>query len=319
MRQPFFFLKTTAVLALTLIGLGSCGEPRPAAAPANGLDPLPADANSRDAETTINDLDRALDSARALPPAIALERQRALGPRVDQAVVRCAGTRFENKAVYIQAQWRFNFDDAGNRVDAALDRLDGLEKPILKQAGRALRVQHQLREGRLITARSKAEQLIGDVPEFGFLLDLVRWHERIGGTIEISGGLDLDGVLVDPATAEEGHVLFLLLAVWNDQAAFTVQRYRSALASLNKPDCRLVLVIGDGAPRRIRDDLHEQPAASSSDVPLTVILARSVDEARSLNETWKPPFDGFTVMLGPKRRITGVALRPGDLAEAMRK
>lgn len=311
MRLSSFAFLPAVVLLLVIAGCGSA--PRPEQPPANGLDPLPADARARDAEIAIAQLDRALGTARSLAPAVALERQRGMKAQVDATVERCTGTRFENKAVYIQAQWEFNFDDSGAGIDAALDRLDGLEKPLLKQAGRALRVQHQLRQGRIVTARSKAEQVAADVPEFAFLLDLVRWHERIGGPVDATGGPGLDGQPTDPATTEEAHLLYLTLSVWNEQSAFTVQRYREALAALPKADCRLVLVIGDGAPRRIREDL----AALPDHVPTTVLLARSIAEARTLNETWKPPMDGFTVLLGPKRLVTAVEVRPGDLPVAL--
>ena len=303
-----------AVMLLPL--LAGCGDARPqSTAIPNSIDPPPADARSRQAEKEINDLERTLESIRALSPAAGLEQQRAIGPRVDATVGICAGTRFENKAVYYQAQWHFNFDDTCAGVDAMLDRLEGLEKPIFKQNGRALRVQLQLRQGRMITARAKAESVAEDVPEFAFLLDLVRWHERIGGIVEVTGGPGLDGKRIDPQTATEGHLLYLLVSVWNERNAFTVRRYHEALSAVTNTDCRLVLVIGDGDPRRIRDDL----ALFAGSVPTSVILSRSLAEAQALNDAWKPPLDGFTVLLGPQRRITAVELRPGDVARALGK
>ncbi len=261
------------------------------------------------------DLERTLDGFRSLPPAAGLEQQRASGPRVDAVADTCAGTRFENKAVYYQAQWHFNFDDTCTGVDGLLDRLDALEKPIFKQNGRALRVQLQLRQGRLITARARAEALAAELPEFAFLLDLVRWHERIGGIVEVTGGPGLDGQPIDAKNASEGHVLFLLLSVWNEQAAFTVQRYQAALATSGVNDVRLVLVIGDGDPRRIREAL----ALIAAGAPVSVVLARSLEAAQRLNDAWKPPLDNFTVLLGPSRRIVAVELRPGDIARVLSK
>lgn len=302
------------LVAVVMTMLGGCGDSRPqATATPNNIDPLPPDARARQAETAIADLERTLEALRALPPAQGLEQQRAIGPRVDATVGICAGTRFENKAVYYQAQWHFNFDDSCAGVDAMLDRLEGLEKPIFKQNGRAVRVQLQLRQGRLITARAKAEKIAADVPEFAFLLDLVRWHERVGGIVDLTGGPGLDGQMTDPQTAIEGNLLYVLVSIWNERSAFTARRYHDALAALSGADCRLVLVIGDGDPRRIRDDL----ALLTGNVPITVILARSLAEAQTLNEAWKPPLDGFTVLLGPKRRITAVELRPGDVARAL--
>lgn len=295
--------------------LGGCGDSRPpSVATPNSIDPPAPDVRARQAETAIVDLERTLESLRGLPPAQGLEQQRAIGPRVDATVGICAGTRFENKAVYYQAQWHFNFDDSCAGVDAMLDRLEALEKPIYKQNGRALRVQLQLRQGRLITARAKAEKIADDVPEFAFLLDLVSWHERVGGIVDLTSGPGLDGQMTDPQTAIEGRLLYLLVSVWNERGAFTVRRYHEALAALSGADCRLVLVIGDGDPRRIRDDL----ALLTGTVPTTVILSRSLAEAQTLNDAWKPPLDGFTVLLGPKRRIAAVELRPGDVARALK-
>ena len=74
-----------------------------------------------------------------------------------------------------------------------------------------------------------------------------------------------------------------------------------------------------GGRRRLDDVRAQGDVLGVAAAAIGARLARSVDEARTLNDAWKPPFDGFTVMLGPKRRITGVALRPGDLAEALRK
>lgn len=307
-------LSYVMMVVLVLPMLGGCGDSRPqGSAIPNNIDPLPPDARARQAETVIVDLERTLDAFRALPPAEGLEQQRAIGPRVDATVGICAGTRFENKAVYYQAQWHFNFDDSCAGVDAMLDRLEGLEKPIFKQNGRALRVQLQLRQGRLITARAKAEKIASDVPEFAFLLDLVRWHDRVGGVVDVTGGPGLDGQPIDPISDTEGNLLYLLTSVWNERSAFTARRYHEALAALSGADCRLVLVIGDGDPRRIRDDLAKFP----SQVPTSVILSRSLADAQALNDAWKPPLDGFTVLLGPKRRITAVELRPGDIARAL--
>ena len=306
------FLLAFAIGASLLSG---CGQSRPPAAPPNPLDGQPVDARSRSAEAAIIDLERTLDGYRSLPPAQALEQQRAIGPRVDAVASLCAGTRFENKAVYYQAQWHFNFDDTCAGVDAVLDRLEGLEKPIFKQNGRALRVQLQLRQGRLITARTKAESLAAELPEFSFLLDLVRWHERIGGIVEVTGGPGLDGLPIEPKNATESRLLYLLLSVWNEQSSFTVQRYQAALAATDASQVRLVLVIGDGDPQRIRDALAQMPGGA----PVSVILARSLTAVQALNEAWKPPLDAFTVLLGPTRRIVAVELRPGDVAKVLSK
>ena len=296
------------LLAPLLLSIG-CGDSRPApSTPFSGMDSQPSTSKTRDAEGALTGLDAALDATRTLPPAQCLERQRALGPRVASTVDACAGTRFENKAVYIQAQWCFNFNDDGAGVDAALDRLEGLEQPLFKRSGRALRVQHLLREERRVPARAMAETLVGELPEFTFLLGMVRWHERIGGTVESTRGVGLDGVEVDPAAGSERWVLYVHLAVWNDQAVFTVQRWLQAIGGR---DIRLVPVVRDGSAKRMASDLAAMPAAAAHAVPL---YCRSQAEVDRVLKEWQPPLDGWTVLLDRDRRIARVEVRPGDLA-----
>ncbi len=275
----------------------------PFAAPANG--------ESRDREqnarAAAEAFDRELAAINALPMAQALERQGTLAPRLGELAAACAGTAYENRAVYLQAQWCFQFRADGAGVDQALDRLDGLEKPILKQSGRALRVQHLLRQERLGLARSRAEQLINEVPEFAFLETMVRWHERAGGTVDDTGGIGLDGAPFDPARSPERWVLYLHLAGWDERAALLVRRYADAIGGR---DVRLVPVIRDGGARRIGDDL----AAIPGTVRITPLWARGPEEAKRLLTVWTPPLDGWTVLLDGDRRIARVEVRPGDLA-----
>lgn len=296
------------LLAPLLLSTG-CGDSRPApSTPFSGMDGQPTTAQTRDAEGSLTALEAALDATRTLPPAQCLERQRALGPRVAATVEACAGTRFENKAVYIQAQWCFNFNDDGAGVDAALDRLDGLEQPLFKRSGRALRVQHLLRQERRVPARTMAETLVGELPEFTFLLGMVSWHERTGGTVASTGGIGLDGAETDPAAGSERWVLYLHLAVWNGQAVFTVRRW---LQAIGDRDIRLVPVVRDGSARRMASDLAMMPTAAAHVVPL---YCRSQAEVDRVLKDWQPPLDGWTVLLNRDRRIAKVEVRPGDLA-----
>lgn len=300
----------SALLLAPLLLSTGCGDSRPpsAEAPFGGLEGEPVTAKARSAERALLDLDASLDAIRILPPAEALERQRALGPRIDRTVEECAGTRFENKAVYLQAQWRFSFNDDGAGVDQALDRLDSLEQPLFKRSGRALRVQHLLREERRLPARTKAEALVEELPEFSFLLDMVRWHERIGGPVDSTGGIGLDGAAVDPAAGSERWVLYLHLAVWNDQAAFAVRRWLDAIGDR---DIRLVPMVRDGSARRMGEDLARLPGSAAH---VTALYCRSRAEVDRVLKDWQPPLDGWTVLLDRDRRVARVELRPGDLA-----
>ena len=318
--HPIVPAASTALAALALsaaaLALSACGsDPRPPAqrTPFSGeIDPSGATlARERDAEQALNELDATISASQVLEPPAAFARQASLAPRIDAAVERCAGTRFENKAVYLQAQWRFQFNDDGSGVDASLDRLDGLEKSTLKLAGKALRVQHLLREGRLVSARTRAEQIVAGEPAFGYLLDLARWHERIGGIVDITAGTGLDGQAVDPATASEHFLLYLHLATWNDQAAFTTARYLNAIG---KADCRLVVVVRDGSPRRVGAELAKMAGREHA----TALVCATQAETAAMLSAWTPPMDPWTVLLDGKRRIAKVELRPGDLPELLR-
>ena len=112
----------------------------------------------------------------------------------------------------------------------------------------------------------------------------MRWHERTGGIVEGTAGPGLDGQPVDPTQATERFLLYLHFAVWDSQAAFTTSRYFNALGPA---DCRLVLVIRDGSPKRIADDLAKLPNHDKC----TVLLCRSKAEAQAVFTAWTPPLD----------------------------
>ena len=305
-RIPMPHLRYLVALSLLIVG---CSTPREQRAPFAPLDPVAPTADTRAAEQAMADFDRQLDGLRGLPPAAALAKQQAMGPAITATVERTAGSRFENKAVYFLAQWCFNFNDDGAGVDAALDRLDGLDQPQFKRSGRALRVQHLLRQERRTLARTKAEALVEELPEFGFLLTMCTWHERLGGIVEQTGGRDLAGQPSDPATSQDRWVLYLHLDEWNDQAAFTVRRYCEAIG---QRDIRLVPVVRDGSARRIAADLEQIPGAAQR---VTLLYCRSGDEAKQILKDWQLPLNGWTVLLDRDRRISRVEVRPGDLAE----
>lgn len=300
-------------LALMIAALQSCGSARDESTNPfpNAFEPTTMDPQTRAAERALRQLDEEIAASRALEPAAAYSKQQKMGERIDATVERCADTRFENKAVYLQAQWRVQFNDDGRGVDQALDRLEALPKPILKVSGKALRVQHLLRQERLVTARSRAEPLATEIPEFAYLLDLVRWHERTGGIVESGPGPGLDGQPVDPSRATERFLLYLHFAVWDNQAAFTTSRYLQAIAGA---DCRLIVVIRDGSPKRITDDLSRQQGLDKC----TVMLCRTKAEGQAVIAAWSPPLDPWTVLLDAKRRIVKVEVRPGDLADLLR-
>lgn len=306
-------VRSLVALALLLLLLQGCGAARDEAKNPfpNAFEPQSIDPKARAAERALRQLEDEIAVSRALEPAESYAAQQKMGERIDATVERCVDTRFENKAVYLQAQWRVQFNDDGRGVDQALDRLEALPTPILKVSGKALRVQHLLRQERVVTARTRAEPLATDIPEFAYLLDLVRWHERTGGIVESGPGPGLDGELVDPAQATERFLLYLHFAVWDDQAAFTTSRYLKVIAG---NDCRLIVVIRDGSPKRVADDRAKLQGADQC----TFMLCRTKAEGQAVLEAWSPPLDPWTILLDGKRRIVAVEVRPGDLAQVLR-
>ncbi len=302
------------LLLVCTILLGGCGSPRPAdRAPFSDLDPQPLTDRDRRAEKAVSEIEAAVAATRALPPREALAKQEALGQRIADTAQLATGTRYANRALYLQAQWCFNFRDDGAGVIQALDALNDQEKPALKNSGNALRVQYLLRQEQRGEARALAERAANSVPEFGFLLGMVAWHERIGGTVTGTAGTTIDGERVQPATGPERWLLYLHLATWNDQGAFMVERYLAAIAAAGptvQGDCRLVVVVRDGSLTRLKADLARMPNREAA----TILYCRTTAEAQAVVDTWRPPLDGWTVLLDRDRRVSRVEVRPGDLA-----
>jgi hypothetical protein len=309
MRRPCLI----PVLACIILA-GGCASPRPPErAPFSDLDPLPLTDHDRRAERAVSEVEAAAAATRTLPPREALARQEALGPRIADAVELAQGTRYANRALFLQAQWCFNFHDDGAGVLQALDALDKQEKPTLKNSGNALRVQYLLRQEQRGEARALAEQVATAVPEFGFLLGMTAWHERIGGTVSGTAGMTIDGHQVEPTTGPERWLLYLHLATWNDFSAFTVARYLEAIAAAGptvQGDCRLVVIVRDGSLTRLKADVAQLPNRAAA----TIIYCRTSAEAQAVVNAWHPPLDGWTVLLDRDRRIARVEVRPGDLA-----
>lgn len=149
-----------------------CGEVRP---------PAPSAADSPNAAAVAQALDADLAALGRMPTTERAAAELAFGARLEVDLLSCQGTRYENQPTYLLAQWLLIHGgaDAPRRVLTLMDRLESLPNPGYRLAGRALRVQALLRQGRSAEARHLAEQLEPEVPEFG-ALRWVRFHEMVG-------------------------------------------------------------------------------------------------------------------------------------------
>lgn len=163
------FPVTTAVL---LVALAGCGGQR---------DPSPSLEDSPTAAAVVRELEHDLKGLAGLPAAEQEAAQRAFGERLRRDLEPCRGTRYENKPLYWLAQWTYTYGGEAGQAEVLrlLDRLDILPHPAFRNAGRDLRVQVLLRQGRVSEARAIAQQLEHEVPEFG-ALRRVEFHDLVG-------------------------------------------------------------------------------------------------------------------------------------------
>lgn len=180
-------IPTLCLLAVILL-LAACGDDR---AVAPSMDDAP------DAAEAARRLESDVRAIADLPQAQRQAAELAFGPRLQRDLEICRGTRYENKPLYLLAQWTMvhGGERAPEEVLHLLDRLDILPAPAFRNAGKALRVSALLRLGRIEEARPFAQQLERDVPEFG-AMRRVEFHELVGqpappmpGTV-VSGGAE---------------------------------------------------------------------------------------------------------------------------------
>ena len=230
-----------------------------------------------------------------LPPVEKAKAELAFGPRLHRDLEVCRGTRYENKPLYLLAQWTLVHGKAED-VLPLLDRLEILPAPAYRNAGKAVRVAALLRLGRLAEARPIAMQLEQVVPEFG-ALRRVEFHETVGqpapplpGTV-VSGGADIP------------------------DASFVL------LAFLGMPDAAAeswLLPLRDAGGERVRtvavatagDLLAATTVASAWGVEVRWI--RITDESLA---PWRLPVVPMAVLLGPgpKRLVVAVDPQPEQL------
>jgi hypothetical protein len=299
-----------APLLLSLLALGCSqrqDEPPPAYTPGGletDLRPSTVAAWNR-----MDELDRRLAAIEALPPAKRLAAQRDLGPELERTAEAVADTRFENKAQYLLAHWRFNFAPRGAGVDQALDRLEGCRAPALKQAGRALRVQQLLRQGRVVQARLSAEALALEADQWRSVVELVDLYARVGRPAPATTGLDAGGRAVEVLAETAGAWRVLLIgATVTDMSVFQVRRYLDAAAAAAAPrPVRVAALAADSSAQLI--------AARAGEVPGALLLwTDTAERAEAWRRDWgQPTGTPLVALVDPRGRIAAVQFGPDEL------
>lgn len=266
------------------------------------------------AEAELVALDDELARNANLPPAARHERELKLEPRLEQVLETAAGTRMENKAVYYLANWRYTYRD-GEGVDQLLNRLNGLPSPAMKSTGVRLRVLLLLRQGRVGEAKTMAQALVADVPEFSPLLERVVFHETIGASAPKITSRNLTGGPDEPvAKRSEPWLFYLFVDTIDDGSLFLIERYLDALAVLPPDQRRLVCVTFESNLLSATSRIRNHPRASEID-----LLWASPGEngnAKEWRTAWKLPSQNPHIALlgpGPDRTIMAVEVTPENL------
>ncbi|MCK6490924.1 MAG: hypothetical protein L6R48_21945 [Planctomycetes bacterium] len=294
-----------ALLALAALGCSQRQEEPPPATPGGletDLRPSTVAAWNR-----MDEFDRRLAAIEALPPAKRLAAQRDLGPELERLAEAVADTRFENKAQYLLAHWRFNFAPRGAGVDQALDRLEGCRAPALKQAGRALRVQQLLRQGRLVQARRSAEALALEADQWRGVVELVDLYARIGRPAPATTGLDAGGRAVEVLAETAGAWRVVLIgATVTDMSVFQVRRYLDAAAAAPRP-VRVAALATDSSAQLI--------AARAGEVPGALLLwTDTAERAEAWRRDWGQPVGTpLVALVDPQGRIAAFQFGPDEL------
>lgn len=304
-------MRPLTAFALAAVLAAGCAERPQIALPGEpGGSAMSPDQRARtlEAEARMDALDRRLEAAAQQPGERRLAAERALGPELEKTAEAVAGTRFENKAWYLVASWRYNYAPHGEGTDQALDRLMACRSTALKQAGGALRVQVLLRQGRVVQARREAVTLAAEVPEWRTLLDLVAFHERIGSPAPATTGMSVERGAVEVLADAPGAWRLLIFAdALDDQAVAQVRRYQ-AVASAR---LRAYVLAADSGARIAAARVGELAGAE----PLWADTQARLDAWRT---DWGLPAGGAVVLIDPAGRIAAVQLAPEDLPGLLR-
>lgn len=274
-------------LALVLL-FAACGDRQP---------PPPSMDDTPDAAATADALEQDLRGLQSLSGVRRVEAERAFGPRLRRDLDVCRGTRYENKPLYMLAQWTLVHGgaEAPAEVLRMMDRLDVLPAPAYRNAGKALRVQALLRLGRMAEARQIAEALQRDLPELGALAR-VRWHEMVGQASPPLPGAAVAGSEPDDAA----FVLVCFIAMPDAESEAWMKPLRQAAGA----QTRVVAVATAG------DLLAAASIASAWGVDVRWL--RQGDPSLA---AWSVPALPSSALLGPgpRRLVLAVDPQPADL------
>jgi hypothetical protein len=272
------------------------------------------DERTAEAERELSGLDDELTRNAALPPRERRERELTMEPKLEHAVETATGTRMENKAVYYLANWRYTYRE-GEGVEPLLTRLNGLTSPAMKSTGMRLRVMLLLRQGRVADAKTIAEKLVADVPEFSPLLERVAFYETIGAAAPKVVSRNLTGGPDEPVTKRaEPWLFYLFVDALDDNGLFLLDRYLDALTVLPSDQRRLVCVTFEANLLSATARLRNHPRAGEID-----LLWASPGEngnAKEWRSAWKLPTQNPHLALlgpGPDRTLMAVEVTPENL------
>jgi len=284
---------TAAVVSIALAAilvLSGCGE---------RADPAPSMADLPAAAEVARNLDADMAQFAQLSGADKVAAELDFGPRLRRDLDVCKGTRYENKPLYLLAQWTL-VHGGPEGPDAALrmsERLDRLPSPAYRSSARLLRVKALLRLGRVAEVRPIAIQLNAEIPQFN-ALGLLEFYETVG-----NAGPPLPGTSVSGGTVPEGSsVLVAFLGLPDRAAEAWLQPLKQACVS---GKVHLVAVTTAG------DLLAAATVASAWGVDVRWL--RQGDPAL---ERWKLAVIPSSVLLGPgpQRVIIAVDPEPAVLA-----
>jgi hypothetical protein len=313
--------------ALT-IGIGAilllvgCGETR--TNPDGTTQDPAAVQHQRDEQSAARELD-ALEARirawQALPPAQREEQGKGFGADLERVLADVAGTSSQNKVLYWLADWRMHYA-LGAGVKECLDKLDHSPSSKMKGMGERLRVEWLLRTGDVAQARTIAERLVAQVPEWGGLMNLVALHELVGKPPPRTAGANISGGPEDPAaTRTEPWMVYLIIDSLDDENRFLLGRW---LGEIARPEyagrARLTLVTSEGTPLGAIAKTRDLPGVQLMDM-LWASPAQGGD-AEAWRTAWGlSPRQRAAAVLGPgpKRLILAIATEPEDLRALLGK
>lgn len=260
----------------------------------------------RRARLRVERMERTLDELHTLPMAEQIRRRADLERDLERLAEQVSGTKHENKAVYWLAEWRL-VHRHGEEVQPLLERLAGLRYPAYKTLGQVLRVRLMLTRGDTREARRLAERVVGRVPEFAPVLDLVSFHEQVGELAPRLPGRDLRGGAGDDPLREraEPWLLVAFAELSDPEQRYLVGRYAVELAREEYRGRVGFICVGLGG-----DPLGTMTrfAELGADDHAGLLWSNPNDDDASgaWRSAWRFPEPPAVVLLGPDRRIMAI-------------